>query len=71
MPRNVWSRRGEAHWAAKLTEAEVREIRRRAAAGERTGTLAEVFGVDPSHVRRILRRAIWRHLVASPCDEGL
>lgn len=53
--------KGVNHLQAKLTEAQVLEIRR--AGGSTTmAELARRFGVDPSTVDRILRRKTWRHL---------
>lgn len=43
----------------RLTEDDVREIRRRASQGESKETLAEVYGVTDANVRLILRRATW------------
>jgi hypothetical protein len=55
--------RGEAHPMAKLTEAQVIEIRRRyipRVVG--TPQLAKEFGVDTAMVQRIVTRKAWRHL---------
>lgn len=54
--------RGEAHGSAKITEANVIEIRQRSAMGEPSPTIAASFGIDPSTVRQIIRRVIWRHV---------
>lgn len=56
--------RGEDQGSAKLTEASVKEIRRLAAAGERSKEIAAMFGVDRSNVGLIIRRKAWRHV----CD---
>lgn len=45
---------------ARLTEDQVREIRRRAETGEPREALATAFGIVPAHVRRIVRRDAWR-----------
>lgn len=54
--------RGEQTGRAKLTEAQVREIRIRRAAGERLGTLAVEFDVRSSTISHIATRRIWRHV---------
>lgn len=53
---------GEAHALAKLTEQEVRLIRRRAAAGEAKAALAREYGVSWMTVDRIIRRVNWAHI---------
>lgn len=46
---------GEQHGSATLADAEVLEIRRRAADGQSRSGLARTFGVTPQHVGRIVR----------------
>lgn len=53
--------RGEASGHAKLTEAEVLEIRRRAP-GESARSLAEAFRVSRQAVRHVIVRRTWRHI---------
>jgi hypothetical protein len=53
---------GEANYSAKLTEAQVREIRTRRAAGERATELAVEFGVSESTVSDIHLRRRWKHM---------
>ena len=53
---------GEAHGLAKLTEARVRDLRRRAAAGERHEDIAREFGVSKSTVTMANIRQTWRHV---------
>lgn len=48
--------------ATKLTPKDVREIRRRAAAGEPTAAIAERFDICKRHVRKIARRGCWQHV---------
>lgn len=55
--------RGERVASARLTAAQVLEIRRRLAAGERGVDLAAAFGVKKSVVSKIARRATWSHLI--------
>lgn len=47
----------------KLTEDDVREIRRRRELGESQGSLARQFGVSKSYVQGIVAFRNWRHLV--------
>jgi len=55
--------RGAGNGRAKLTEANVVEIRSRYAAGGMTLVkLGEAYGVNASMVSRIVRRTAWRHL---------
>lgn len=59
------ARKGEAHHKAKLTEDEVREIRRiRAEEGLSCTKLAERIDwkVDTSTIHRIIRREGWSHV---------
>lgn len=55
-------RRGEACGHAKLTEADVREIRRRFDAGESLTAIAAIFCVTKQNVGFIGRRRTWRHV---------
>ena len=55
--------RGERHGGAKLTEADVLEIRRLDDEGTAThGALAAQFGVAKGHIGKILRGQIWTHV---------
>lgn len=54
--------RGEATPTSKLTEAQVREIRRRVAGGEPQRGIAREFGLGASQVCRIIRGRSWRHV---------
>lgn len=56
--------RGEGHHRAKLTETQVREIRRRAGLGETKTPLAREFGVDQRSVRKIITRETWKHVTS-------
>lgn len=55
--------RGERHWRAKLSTADVREIRLRRRAGDSTVSLASRFGINHATVSRIAR-GVWRQEVA-------
>lgn len=54
--------RGEGRPLAKLTDDRVREIRRRAAAGESRRALAAAFGVAAPTVTNIVNRKAWAHV---------
>ncbi|HXI15500.1 MAG TPA: HNH endonuclease [Chloroflexota bacterium] len=55
--------RGESQGLSKLTEADVREIRRlHAAGGLFRRPLAERFGVSEVQIGLIVRRLAWRHV---------
>jgi hypothetical protein len=53
---------GEGHHRAVLTEAQVREIRARRAAGEQGVRLAREFGVTPTTICNVHQRKTWGHL---------
>lgn len=56
-------KRGEDSGSAKLTEADVREIRRLYATGEYTQKeIAEFFPVNDRNVNNILTRKTWKHI---------
>ena len=50
---------GEDHGCAKLTEAIVKEIRKRKGS---VRSIAKAFGIDPTHVSRIKLRKSWKHV---------
>lgn len=54
--------RGNANGLAKLTDAKVREIRARRAAGESLTSIAADYGVSFSNVSHIARRKTWSWL---------
>lgn len=53
---------GEQSPHAKLTEAQVREIRRRRAAGEKVVALGRAYGVTHTLISAIALRRAWRHI---------
>jgi hypothetical protein len=53
---------GERHHGAKITEAIVRDVRRRVANGEKKLPIARELGIAHSTVRRIVSRQIWAHV---------
>lgn len=54
--------RGETHRAAVLRNAQVLEIRFRAAWGQPNWAIAAWVGVSEANTSRVVRRKIWRHL---------
>lgn len=54
--------KGEDHYLAKLTEAKVRVIREVSGKVVSNKELAEMFGVDDSLIRLVVRRKIWGHI---------
>lgn len=54
--------RGETHGMSRLKEADVRDIRRRYAAGERADSLAAEFGMAAVTVRKVIARTLWKHV---------
>jgi hypothetical protein len=56
------SGRGESNPAAKLTVAEVLEVRSAVEAGESKSSVARRYGVSPRLVRFIVQRRKWKHL---------
>lgn len=57
--------RGEASPRSKLTEDDVRKIRRACASGETHRALAAEFGVSASAIGEIARHVQWRHVADS------
>ncbi|MYR43098.1 hypothetical protein GTW67_13995 [Streptomyces sp. SID5910] len=56
------SRAGESNAAAKLTAAQVLEIRAALGAGETGKSLAERYGVTPTTISYIRQRKSWAHI---------
>jgi hypothetical protein len=54
--------RGTTQGRARLTEDDVRAIRRRAADGERKASLARQYGVSAQAVGFVVSRKTWRHV---------
>jgi hypothetical protein len=53
---------GEAHAHAKLSESDVRHIRRLGKRGWTQQRIADDFGISQRHVSAILRRERWNHI---------
>jgi hypothetical protein len=56
-------RRGESAGRSKLTDENVREVRRLLAEGENQYRIAERFGITQTTVSRVKRGAAWSHVV--------
>jgi hypothetical protein len=55
--------RGERHPSARLTENQVREIRRRFAAGGVTkAALGREYGIDEVSIGAVIARKTWKHV---------
>jgi len=57
-----WKPQGTKNWSAKLTEADVVEVRRRLALGESQTSIARAFEVDRCTIGDILHRRSWQWL---------
>lgn len=55
-------RQGETSHFAKITEADVIEIRRRRAAGEKHRSIAADYGIHQDNSSAICRRVSWKHV---------
>lgn len=55
-------RAGSRHAQAKLTDADVIQIRRRVGEGQTQRAVADAFGISQSLVSMLFRRTAWRHL---------
>jgi len=53
---------GENHRNARLDDDKVRDIRKRAAEGERYRVLAQEYGITESYIGLIVRRINWKHV---------
>ncbi len=60
--------RGEEHYRARLTTAQVLEIRRRFAAGEHKASLCRAFRVGFCAITAVVRGQTWKH-VGGPIQE--
>lgn len=54
---------GESHGNSVLTEDDVRDIRRRFAAGESKQSIGDRYGVTRQNISYIVRRDTWKHVV--------
>ena len=53
---------GERHGNAKLSEDDVRSIRRRHAEGETQASLARTYGIHTATLSQIVRHEAWKHV---------
>lgn len=58
----VYRAQGERHGSARLNADQVRDIRRRAAAGETRKALAQEFQVTTTAIATIVLRRRWKHI---------
>lgn len=61
IPHPNSAHKGESHGRAKLTNGQVKEIRRRSGA-DTVSTLAKEFDVSSATISRIIKRKAWRHI---------
>ena len=54
--------RGEHNSNSRLTDADVREIRKRFSGGEHYKSIGLAFGINPMYVHEIASRSVWSHL---------
>jgi hypothetical protein len=59
---NSWQHRGIANRSARLTEQQVREIRRLHAAGVKQAEISRQFSMSPMSISQIVRRLQWTHV---------
>lgn len=55
--------RGERHGNARLTAEQVKQIRKRAASGERHRVLAAEYGLHIKYIPEIVARKVWAHIM--------
>lgn len=55
--------RGESNGNSRLSEADVREIRKRSNMGEIQGSIAAAVGVHQRTIGRIVRGETWKHVI--------
>ena len=55
--------KGEKHYKSKLTENDIRTIRKMAESGTPKNFIARQFGLNPATVRPIINRKTWKHVI--------
>lgn len=55
-------RRGQKHPLVRLSDDDVRQIRKLASIGQSQKGIAGIYGISRSHVGRIVTRKGWRHI---------
>lgn len=53
---------GTGHWKAKLSEADIRAIRKMRSSGASFPAISKRFGIAVSHAHRITAKESWKHL---------
>lgn len=61
--------KGAAHHRAKLTEDDVRAMRRQYAAGVTLGELRDKYGIQKPAIHRIVNRTAWKHVTDTPATK--
>ena len=61
--------RGSAHGMARLTEADVAQIRELALSDETLDAIASRFGVSSGNVSKVVLRRTWRHVKTATGDK--
>jgi hypothetical protein len=73
--KDMRQRRGEAHYAARLTEEQVLDIRKKLADGAFLRTMAAEYGVGKTTINNIKQRHTWAFLPkeekTSPTPKGV
>lgn len=54
---------GESHPSCRLTQDQIRDIRRLVSDGQRQRHVAALFGVGYKAISKIVRRQRWKHIV--------
>lgn len=70
-PTAANSRPGVQHGSSKLTETDVRAIRRRHEEGERQAALAREFGLSRYSINHIVHFRTWQHVPDEPPRVGV
>lgn len=60
---------GASHYRAKLTEDDVRAMRREYAVGATLGELSSKYGIQKPAIHRIVNRQAWKHVTDTPADD--
>jgi hypothetical protein len=62
--------KGVRHYAARFTEADVQDIRRRYAKGEKATCIGNLYGVPGSHIGQIVKGKIYRSIPLAEAKVG-
>jgi DNA invertase Pin-like site-specific DNA recombinase len=69
--KDMRQRRGEAHYAARLTEKQVLDIREKLEGGAFLRTIAAEYNIGKTTVNNIKQRHTWAWIKTSPTPEGV